>query len=453
MNQINLKEQVNIIREAFGYINQFKGATFVIKLDSTLIEHPFFSLVIKDIALLHHMGIKIVIVPGARQRIDEILKAFHVRCRIVNGTRITSPGAIPFIKMAAFDVSNKIMTLLAENNTHGIIGNWAKARGIGVINGINYQNSGIIEKVNSDIVKTVLDQGMIPIFPNIGWSAKGKPYNISSNELAATISQELRAAKLFFLADFEGITANTYKLPRNVQVTADGIISRMNVTEAEKMLELNSSRKHDFKMELISLAHKACTEGVQRVHIVDGRGEGMILKEIFSSRGWGTMIYANDFENIRPMQHADIGEVLHIMQPSIKERSLLPRTAEELETNMEDYVVFEIDGAIHGCGALHIHSSDQAEVAALAVDSAQANQGIGSKLMKYLLQKARAAKCKEVFVLTTQAPDWFSKAGFKEASVLSLPESKKKQYNKNRNSLVFTYSLKRKARQRRLRVE
>ncbi|MBD3321412.1 MAG: amino-acid N-acetyltransferase, partial [Chitinivibrionales bacterium] len=313
MNQAKLKEQVTTIREAFGYINQFKEKTFVIKLDSNLIEHPFFSLLIKDIALLHHMGIKIIIVPGARKRIDEILKAFHVRCRIVNGIRITSSKAIPFIKMAAFDVSNKVMTLLTENSTSGVIGNWVRARSIGVRNGINYNNSGIVENVKIDIIKSVLDQGMIPIFPNIGWSSKGKPYNISSNELAGAISRAIHAQKLFFLTDFEGVTAKTCKLPRGVNKSSNGIISQLNVNQAEKLLDLNSTEKYDYTLELISLAHKCCSNGVQRVHIVDGKGEGMILKEIFSSRGWGTMIYSNELENIRPMVHADIPEVLRIM--------------------------------------------------------------------------------------------------------------------------------------------
>ena len=199
MDKSKLKEQSEIIRQAFGYIDRFKNELFVIKIDDILISNPLFPMLIKDLVLLHRMGIRIILVPGARTRIDEVLKTYNVSCSTVNGIRISPPESIPFIKMAAFDVSNNLMTMLAECEAHAVIGNWVRARSIGVRNGINYQSSGTVERLQIDILNNVLEDGLIPIFPNIGWSGKGKPYNLSSNELALTLSIELKAAKLFLL--------------------------------------------------------------------------------------------------------------------------------------------------------------------------------------------------------------------------------------------------------------
>ena len=168
MKKKKFKEQVETIREAFGYINRFKNETFVIKINSSLITHPSFPILIADLVLLHRMGIRIVLVPGAKQRIDEILNTYNIPYEFKNGIRVTTPETVPFIKMASFDVSNKVMTLLAENNTNAIIGNWVKARSIGVRDGIDYKFSGIVDNIKTDIILKILEEGMVPIFPNKG---------------------------------------------------------------------------------------------------------------------------------------------------------------------------------------------------------------------------------------------------------------------------------------------
>lgn len=441
MEKSKLKEQVETIRQAFGYINQFKNETFVIKIESSLIPNPLFPILIKDLVLLHKMGIRIILVPGARTRIDEILATYNIACESINGIRISTHESIPFIKMAAFDVSNKIMTLLAETGAHGVIGNWVKARSIGVRDGIDYQSSGLVEKLHTDVVKNILDDGMIPIFPNIGWSAKGKPYNLSSNELAFTISTELKAAKLFFITDQESISSNVFTIPPSVYVSSDGTVSQMNVEMAGIFIEKNKTSEHNEMLELVSLAYRACKEGVRRVHIIDGQAEGMILKEIFSNRGLGTMIYANQHENIRPMSVADIPEVLALMQPAIEQQILISRTTHDLEESVDDYAVYEVDGTVHACGALHIYPDKQAEIAAIIVDEIYSKLGIGRKMISYLIEKAVLLRLKAVFVLTTQTSDWFSQLGFTEAKVEDLPSGKQHTYNYKRNPLILRYKL------------
>jgi amino-acid N-acetyltransferase len=436
MNRIKLKEQVESIRQAFGYIDRFKNKTFVIKLSSELTASPLIPILIKDLVLLQRMGIRIVLVPGARSRIDEVLDTYNIKCRRVGGIRISPPESIPFIKMAAFDVSNKIMTVLAECGTNAVIGNWVRARSIGVREGVDYQSSGIVERLQSDIVENVLEDGLIPIFPNIGWSAKGKPYNLSSNELACTISIALKASKLFFLTNGKTLTAENYSLPADAAVAEDGTVTQLTVSGAGEFLKRNSNKSDPF-LDFIALAHRACTAGVKRVHIIDGAADGMILKEIFSNRGLGTMIYSNQHENMRQMTPNDIPEVLRLMQPAIEEAILIPRTAADLEERIEDYHVYEVDGSIHACGALHLYDDRQGEIAAIVVDEAYANFGIGNKIISYLIDRAVTLRLKAVFVLTTQTSDWFESLGFAEVKIDELPPARKKTYNKKRKSLIL----------------
>lgn len=443
MHKTTLKEQVEIIRQAFGYINQFKGEIFVIKISSELIASPFIAVLMKDLVLLHRMGIKVVIVPGARSRIDEVLTTYGMECRKVNGIRISPPESIPFIKMAAFDVSNKIMTVLAECGANAVIGNWVKARSIGVRDGIDFQSSGIVERLKTDIIKNALEDNLIPIFPNIGWSAKGTPYNLSSNELAHTISASLKASKLFFLTSGAQLFAKEYVVAEGTTVT-DGIISQFTVNDAGRFLELNRNRPEDGMLNLLSTAHRACVDGVKRVHIIDGASDGMILKEIFSNRGLGTMIYSNQHEHIRPMTSSDIPEVLRLMQPAIEDEILVPRTAADLEEKIDNYHVYEVDGTIHACGALHLFEKRQGEIAGIVVDEVYGKLGIGRKIISYLIDLATAKGLKSVFVLTTHTSDWFLDNGFTPANIEDLPQKRQKSYNLKRNSRIYIKLLPRK---------
>lgn len=453
MDMHKLKEQVDTIRQAFGYVNRFKGRTFVIKIDSSLIAGPFFPVLIRDVVLLHSAGIRIVIVPGAKTRISEILRTFKIRCRTVAGIRISPPRAMPFIKMAAFDVSNKVMTLLAENETNAIIGNWVRARAIGIRNGIDYQSSGIVDAVRKDILEKVLAEGMMPILPNIGWSARGKPYNISSDHLATAIGRSLEASKLFFLTDLGGIPGKGLDLPEEVPVTDDGIITQLTVPQAGALLDRAAGVPRSRANELISLGYEACTGGVERVHVADGRIEGVLLKEVFSNRGFGTMIYSNQHEFIRPMTHLDIPGVLPIMEGSAEEDTLVQRTARDVAEKIADYVVYEVDGTIHGCAALHSLSRGAAELAALAVDEVYARLGTGRKIVSYLIEKATKAKLRKVFVLTTQTTDWFERLGFVRGKLRDLPAARRASLDPKRNSQILSYAISTERRRGRLASE
>ncbi len=441
----SLHDQVDTIRTAFRYINRFKGQTFVIRIEGELLDHSFFPLLVKDIVLLKRMGIRIAIVPGARKRIDELLASSGIACPTVGGIRVTPPEAMPFVEMAAFDVSNRIMTLLSEDECDAIIGNWVKARRLGVIEGTDYLCTGETEKIKVGIIEDLLSEGFIPIFPNIGWSGTGKPYNISSSELAFTIASALHASKLFFITDFGGISTGGFEIPAGLDVTPDDVISQLTAPQAKSFLELNKKLERNNQYEIVSLAYRACQAGIERVHVIDGREDGMLLKEIFSNRGLGTMIYADPHENIRGAVHADIPDILKIMRPFVKENVLIPRRREDLEPKISDYALYEVDGTLHGCGALHAFPDKRGEIAGIAVDKMYSNYGIGKKLVTFLLEKAASLNLEKIFLLTTQTADWFLELGFSEGTTDDLPLEKKAAYNKARNSLILIYDIARKA--------
>ncbi len=433
--------QVELIRQAFGYASQFRGKLFVIKIDTEIIMEPLFPVLVSDLALLHRLGIRIAIVPGAQSRIDEVLARYGIRSEVVDGVRISSPEAIPFIKMAAFDVSNRVMTLLAESHVDGVIGNWVRARAIGVRDGIDYQESGLVDRIKGDMIRAVLADGMIPIFPNIGWSAGGRPYNISSDELAAALAREMLAEKLFYMTTRQGIPAGDFRLPDDVEPPREGCLPRLTAAQARRFLDLNPGSSADHSLSLVRLACQTCESGVPRVHVVDGRLDGVVLREIFSSEGAGTMIYADEHAGVRSMRREDIPQVLRIMDPAVKKGILVPRTAEMIEERLNDFVVFEVDGLVHACGALHRYSEGMGEIAAIAVDESYASLGIGRRVVLYLLEKARRLGLSRAFALTTQTWDWFAELGFALGTVEDLPRERRGTYDRRRGSRVLVLPL------------
>ena len=437
--RVGAAADVELIREVFSYLRQFRGKTFVFKVENSVIDDPLFPSLVKDLSVLHGAGIRVVIVPGAKERIDQVLASAGVASRIVKNTRIAAEEAIPLIKMAAFDVSNRVMTMLAASGVTAVVGNWVKARGMGVIDGLDFQTAGIVESVRVDTVRRVLEDAVIPVFPCIGWSAVGKPYNISSSELAVVLAKILGAEKLFLITSRKGYNVDSYAVPDTVPIAPGGRIANFSLSELEAFFAKNPGKEDE--LEPLLHAQRACSAGVERSHILDGRRDGVILLETFSNLGFGTMVYSNKYGGIRPMEPSDIADVLRIMQPFVERGVLLPRTEDLLQEMLQDYIVFELDGSVHACAALHDFPPETAEIAGIAVDEQFAHLGVGPKLVGYLCEKAQKKGLSHVFALTTQTADWFEKMGFEEKDVSALPERKRLSYNHARKSRVFVKSL------------
>ncbi len=424
------------VRDVIRYLQKFKNALLVIYLDDKTISSPLFSSHIRDIALLHQAGLKVVLIPGARRRIDEILKNANIKWSYNETFRVTSAEAMPLIKMAAFDVSNTVMTSLAANNISAVIGNWVRARGRGVLNGFDYGTAGEIDKLETEAILKVLDDGFVPIFPCIGWNAAGHPYNISSMLLAKQVAMNLKADKLFFMMFDEEINAEHYIIPEGFALSESGNIPAMSLEEVDRFIAENPSADSEIK-NLLKASQEACRAGVTRVHILDGNIDGVLPCEIFSGLGSGTMIYTGNYGKVRAMEQTDIPSVLAIMKPFIESGKLLTRTEAQISDTLEDYIVYEIDGGVHACAALHFYEDGQAEIAAVAVDENYAHMGIGPKLMDNLIEQAMEGQATSIFIMTTQTADWFEQLGFEEDSIESLPEARRKLWTPRRGSKVY----------------
>ncbi|GMO58365.1 MAG: amino-acid N-acetyltransferase [Treponemataceae bacterium] len=428
------------IRSVLRYIDKFKNSIFVMYIDGAIFESNIYSQIIGDICLMHQSGIQIVLVPGARAKIDKTLCENNIPWEMHEGIRVTSENTMPLIKMAAFDLPNAIMNMLARYKRTALIGNWVRARSYGVRGGIDYGSAGCIDKINTDALRTVLQNGFIPIFPCIGWSLSGKPYNISSMELAAEIAAQLQADKLFFISQSEIIPHEKPLAKKNAHC-----ISALNIEQAQKLLVKMQAAKNKESiahnkhfLDTFSLALNACKNGVERAHILAGEAqEGTLLQEIFSDSGSGLMIYKNEYGGIRKMRLYDIPSVHALMQPFVQDGLLLERTPEDLAQNYKDYIVFELDGGVRACAALHAYSDGQFEIAAVAVDKLFSELGTGPKMISFLVEKAKQFGAKSVFVLTSQTADWFESLDFTKTDIETLPSERKAVWDKKRTSKPY----------------
>ncbi|MDR1637041.1 MAG: amino-acid N-acetyltransferase [Treponema sp.] len=455
--------RVELIREAFHYQSRFEGSTMVFKVDFPVTENPGFPFLVKDLALLARTGFRVVIVPGAKEWIDSVLAEYGIVSSYSGSIRITTSQAIPFVEMAAYHVAARYMTGLAGSRVDGAIGNFVRARGLGVLNGLDMEHTGEVDKILTDSLSRALDQGMIPILPCIGYSPAGKPYNVPSDEIALAASGALGAVKLFIVSLSGGLRKGVHAMPDTIETGEEGRVVRLSPQEGEMILAANAASTNAAStnaasgkpepgttpgrleggrpLEELSLALRASRAGVERVHIVDGREDGAILRELFSNLGSGTMLYTDEYESIRPLRSSDIPVILRLMDPLMRQGILVRRGAEQILEKKADFAVFEIDGSVHACGALHEWGEAQGEIAAVATDPLYADMGLGRRVVGCLVDKARKKGFRRVFVLTTHTQDWFESLGFREAAVDSLPERRRKVYDRERRSKIFALDL------------
>jgi amino-acid N-acetyltransferase len=437
------RDETELIREVFVYAHRFMESVFVFRVGARLMDQPAFPSLVSDLALLHENGIRIVLVPSGGARIDELLAIYGIETEKAEGLRISTPEAMPLIEMAAFDTATRLMNHLARNKVEAVVGNWVRARSYGVRNGIDFQQTGVVDKISVDLLQRSMEDDFVPILPCIGWSAIGEPYNISSIELATELAIRLKARKLFFLTEGDLLSRSLQSMGGDgVTIRGDSgqeerRVSRVTVQAAERILAVPGLDLGRPDREMLAHSVSACRAGVERVHFLDGGREGVVLKEVFSTLGTGTMVHADPFENIRPMALEDIPEVLRIMEPLIQQGNLVRRTEEDLHRKRSDYVVFETDGTVRGCGALHRYGPSKAEVAALAVDGTYKHLGIGQRIVAYLIEEARKTGLAGVFALTTRTSDWFLSLGFESAAVEDLPAERRATYDAERKSRIY----------------
>jgi amino-acid N-acetyltransferase len=434
---------VSTIREVFNYIRQYKNKLFILKIEDALLSTPLFPLLMTDVIQLHHSGIRIIIVTGTRSFIDRNLNQAGHESRFVGGVRVTPTAFMPHVKLAAMEVAETVISHLAAGGTNGIMGNWIRARSLGVIDGTDFQWTGRVEGIRSDILLKLLDQQFIPVMLNLGFNSTGKCYNVNSNHIARQLCLSLAVEKLFFIGEDEGIPAAGLALPRDVQIHPNGTLSNLDLAQVAAILRDNPDALTHRDREYLENA-LAATGGhgrVNRVYIISGNTEGSLLREVFSSVGGGTMVHSNNYARIRGAAKDDIPAILQLMDEYMKAGNLVVRTGEDILEKLDDYHIYEVDQVVYGCGALYVLDREWGELGAIAVNPSYKSQGVGRSLIRHLIAEARRKGLKRLFLMTTQAADWFYEFGFTPGGPGDLPESRRAAYNARRNSRVLILPL------------
>jgi amino-acid N-acetyltransferase len=432
------KQFVDWFRQASPYIHAHRGQTFVLCFSGQAVADATFRNLIHDVALLSSLGIRLVIVPGTRKQVDERLQARGLAVRTEQGLRITDQDALACVKDAVGTVVIEVMAMLSQGLANSptpnarirvASGNYITAKPIGVRSGIDFLYSGSVRRVDIDSIRASLDSGDVVVVPPIGYSPTGECFNLNAHEVATAVASSLGAGKLIFLLEGRSVIDRKGRLVRQF-------------TDSEAQQLLDSIADLATRMPELDDAIKACRNGVRRSHLVDRRIDGALLLELFSRDGIGTLVSASPFDTLRKATIDDVAGILELIAPLEEDGTLVRRSREKLETEIDQFQVLVRDNAIIGCGALYAFAGEQmAELACLAVHPDYRNEGRGDLLLTSLEANARQLGLKRLFVLTTQTAHWFIERGFDEAAVDELPIAKKNLYNLQRNSKVFTKRL------------
>lgn len=421
-------------RSAAPYIHSHRGKTFVVHVSGELIEAPVFHHLIHDIALLYSLGIRLVMVFGARPQIDTLLKQAGIETQYVGNLRVTDAASLRIVKQAVGALRVEIEALLsmglanspmADARIRVTSGNFITARPSGVIDGTDMQFTGGIRRVHAGLIKNKLDQQEIVLVPPLGYSPTGEVFNVNSLELATELAVNLQADKLIFLLAGDTILSD-----------GDRIVRQLTRQEAESLLA--KQEQGDQSEILLVQGLVACKGAVNRIHYIDQSTDGNMMLELFSRDGVGTMLSATPFDDIRHATIEDVGGILELIRPLEEQGVLVRRSREKLEMEIDDFMISIRDGAVIACAALHRYPDEAAaELACLVVNDDYRNSGKGRELFLKLEQDAKSQGITRLFVLTTQATHWFLELGFEKASVDTLPVKKKQLYNYQRNSVVL----------------
>tara|TARA_B100000676_G_scaffold298129_1_gene340693 strand:- start:674 stop:2005 length:1332 start_codon:yes stop_codon:yes gene_type:complete len=420
------------LRGILQYVPAFRDRIFVLALDGAIIGDENFANLLLDIAVLRSLNIKVVIVHGAGQAIAEDGKQRHITPSNLDGCGVTDDDTLELAVNAANRLTHEILAGLAAHDLRAVCSNCITASPMGIIKGIDHQNTGKVERVDWTFIASLLGEGCTPVVPPLGTDGAGATYRINSDAVAVSVAMQLKAAKLIFASPHDGLLRQDGSLIRQLAFGA--------LEEA-----LHSG---DIQERLISKARhaaQACEGGVSRVHVINGLIDEGLLAELFSNEGIGTLIYASEYQGIRQAKKSDIRTLRRMTRKSVENEELLRRTRASMEQEYQDYFIYEIDNNPIGCVALHRFSdTDIGELALLYVSPSHENQGIGRKLMNFVEDEARNRGIGRLIALSTQAFAFLqNKGGFVEASPEVLPENRRTAYEQNgRNSRILAKSVK-----------
>ena len=432
-------EYVNWFRRSAPYINSHRGKTFVVYFGGEAIEDGSLPSLLHDFALLNGFAIRLVLVHGIRPQIDKRLLSHGVNARYQDGLRITDKVALESVKEAAGTARVEIEALLSMGLTNSPMagakirvasGNFVTAKPVGVRDGVDFQNTGEVRRIDAEGIHAALDRKDIVLLSAVGYSPTGEIFNLRSEEVATACAIALRADKLILLCESDCTLKSNNTL-----------INQLTSDEARDLLKKSDSLPNPV-IPIITAATHACIHGVERVHCVNRHLDGGVLLELFTRDGVGTLISQTPFESIRQARISDVPGILNLVLPMEREGVLIHRSRERMETEASDYLVIERDGAIIGCAALHIHEQESmGELACLVLNRDYQGNRRGSRLVSKIEERAKKLGLSTLFVLTTQTEHWFRERGFEPSKIDDLPEARRVAYNTNRNSKVLAKSL------------
>jgi len=433
-------------RAVAPYIHAYKGKTFVIGLAGEAIAAGKLSAFVQDLAILHAMGIRIVLVHGFRPQVSEQLRAKGHPERFSHGIRVTDAVALDCAQEAAGQLRFEIEaafsqglpnTPMANATVRVISGNFLTARPVGIVDGVDFGHSGLVRKVDAAAIQRGIDSGAVVLLSPFGFSPTGEAFNLAMEEVATSTAVALQADKLLFLTEVAGVREDRSD-------PESPIDTELALAEAERLLAALPRPTHPTDIAFY-LQHcvKACRGGVERSHILPYATDGALLMEVYTHDGIGTMVVDEKLESLREATSDDVGGILQLIEPFERDGTLVRRERTEIERDIANYTVIEHDGVIFGCAALYPYpEAKTAEMAALTVSPQVQSQGDGERILKRVEQRARSAGLDSIFVLTTRTMHWFIKRGFQQVDPDWLPEARKRKYNWDRRSQVLVKTLK-----------
>jgi amino-acid N-acetyltransferase len=426
---------VKWFRSAAPYIHAFRGRTFVIAFGGEVVADNRFLALIHDLNLLASLGVRLVLVHGARPQIETRLKQLKHRTRYVNGLRVTDDIALSCAKEASGRMRVEIEALLsmglpsspmAGADIRVASGNFVTAKPIGVLDGVDLVHTGEVRKIDVVGIRERLDHNELVLLSPLGYSPTGEIFNLALEDVAASAAVALGAEKLIFLMDTAGVVTG-----KRAELKHE-----LTCSEAERLLARHGVLSGDVRLYL-PRAVSACRAGVKRAHLISRHADGALLLELFTHRGVGTMLTQDPLEKLRPARIEDIGGILRLIEPLEADGTLVKRNRDLLEMEIDRFFVLEHDRVIMGCAALYQFEGGTAELACLVVHPDHRRAGAGERLLHAIEARAKQRKIKRLFVLTTRAAHWFIERGFSAAPVSALPRRKQDLYNYQRRSQVF----------------
>ncbi|WP_420468562.1 amino-acid N-acetyltransferase [Panacagrimonas sp.] len=430
---------VAALRAAAPYVHAHNGGVFVVAFGGEVADRPDFEAFVYDLALLHSLGVKLVLVHGARPQIDRQLALRALTPRYCGEFRVTDLPALECVKAAVgslrMDIEARLSTSLASTPMGGArlkvaSGNWVTARPVGIRNGVDFQHTGEVRRIDVDTVRAVLDQDRIVLVSPVGYSPTGEIFNLRSADVATAMAVALRADKLVLVSNSD---PDTWKLADDT-----GDAGQLSLAEGERLLAAaNGIGEQDRRY--LTAALEAGHGGVKRVHLVGAQAEGALLRELYTRDGIGLMLYADEhYEAVREASIEDVGGILALIEPLENAGVLVPRSREQLELEIAQFDVMVRDGLVVACCALFpFVEQGMAEFSCVAVHPDYRRSGRAAALLARAEETARKLGIGRLFALTTHTPHWFLEHGFKPARIDDLPLPRQQLYNYQRNSAVL----------------